>query len=473
MLAQPLDVLSPSQAAIENAERGLYFVMQRRQRERDAAAQRVRCNFRRRGKWTRTKYVRELDRDAARTVIRALLRFGILQRTRRRLRARRRRRALRVIARFAARLRSDRQARVAAAAALVILERHAAAALLGTHARRFARRRLVRRAEAAARVEVWALKWRERHRVRLGLAARETAVRTLQSATRRHLVRKRVVRRRAAVATIHACALSWRRLRQARAARLATAATSIERTCRGFTERRRYGARLVVHRDTLRRSRLTAAAETLQRPARVLLARRWVKVRDCERRRVALQRASASAVTVYAYLHVLKAAAVRRELERKLVEARARSAMKITGFARGVIAKARVRRIVHRRAMAAAAATAQRIWRGALGRARFERIKAESYRCRRCKAMEYGGRYCKKCGFARYAHSPINVDWGDSPYAPRRVRPSFVKKLRNSVARATGKKPGETSFLPIVRLAQRRPSILSSLGEGVSENEAR
>lgn len=454
-------VFSPSRiAAKANAQQEIRFVLERRHQEREAAARRVRCNFRRRGQWTRSYYTTEYDLDAARIATSSARRFLIATRARRAIAKRRRLFAVDTIACFVARQarrrRDDSVANAAALDSLAMMERRQAGKVITASAREFLERRALRRLIATSQIQEFVRARLAVRRARAEAQGRLEAARLISRSCHDHYFRRRTEQaRRDALAVIRRVVARRLKLARAVAGRCASAARVIQRMTRGRHARRAY----VVRREASRLAQLEnverSAAGVLLRWAHLILARKRTRAVAVFRKQRAQRRAGACAIVTLVYYIRLRERAERRREAKRVFAEQTRAAALLTGFARGIIAKGRCRRIVQRRATLLAAKFIQRVWRGALGRARFNRIKAESYRCRRCDALEYGGRYCKRCGFARYVQTPVKIDYGNSPYAPSRVRPNFVKKMRSRIAAtaAARRRASTSSFLPLIETA--------------------
>lgn len=426
-MATTTTIFSPSrEAARANAAKQAEFVLSRRQQEREAALRRVRCSFTRRGKWTKSQYPKEIDRDVARIVVGSGRRFLIVRRARKALIAKRRALAGPVLASFLTR----HFRRRAELARLLQNRRQVAASYLANRWLAWHESKKRRRVEAAAEIVEFLCRARARRQARGEAAKRISASKAIGRWGKECAARLKWARRRR-----RAC-FSIQRATRVELRRRVRAATRIEGAHRArlARERRRVLA-YQRYQDTI--------ANVIIRSVRVALAKGRSRAILDERRRRAAACALAGATIALVYCARLREK--RRAVE--VVAQQNQAAGRLTTFARGIIAKAWRRRIVYARDALLAAELIQRVWRGYVGRKRFAKIKSEAFRCRRCDNMEWGGRYCKQCGFARYEQPVVQIEYGDSPYAPPRVRPSFVNKMRSRIAAAKKRAAERSLFL--------------------------
>lgn len=445
-------IISPSrEAAKANAAKQEVFVLRRRQEEREAALRRVRCSFARRGKWTKSRYPKEIDPDIARIVVGSGRRFLIICRARRAVTARHRALAGPVLVSFLSRNYRKR----AALARSLENQRQNAASLLTRWLQAQCKRRKRRRIEAGAEIGEFLSRAVARRRARESFRRRIAASIVVGRWCRWCIKRLEIRKRR-----IEAC-VTIQRVTRTALGRRACAAKQIERVARGRLARKKR-RRLARQRD------ICTATNVILRSTRVALAKRRTKAMFGLRQSRANARAVACAATAFVFCALLRDK--RRAVE--LAARQSKAAGRLTTFARGVIAKAWCRRLVHTRDALRVAQLIQRVWRGYVGRKRFAKIQSEAFRCRRCDNLEWGGRYCKQCGFARYEQPPVKIEYGNSPYAPPRVRPSFVKKMRSRIAAAQKRAAGRSFFLGGSSISAGGPETTSRNSE-IAEEDAR
>lgn len=265
----------------------------------------------------------------------------------------------------------------------------------GFQTRRLVKRRRTERCEAATRIySAWRLS-----RGRASARKFRRSIRALRSLVRHDVERRRCMKRR-----------------------YLRAATVLERHVRGLAERRRYKKTLIE----------MVLIKKQHNGATILAS--LVRRRQSQKRRATLASERRTSFVASMVLTIVYQEALTRRRDRRLLE---RGAAKVlVAFARRGLARRRRQLRDHRRKVLALALVVERLARGHLGRKRFNVIKAASYRCRHCGGLEFGGVYCKRCGFSRYVgQRPVVhlVDVDQSPYSAT-FRPGLVKKLRNATA---------------------------------------
>ena len=407
------------------------FQVLRREREFEAARSRVRCPYRRLTHWD-IKMMSDEQKEAAKVLTRSVRRW--LERRRECKRQERARRdaaaviLLRALRRDGVRRRKVRLREEALSLAILEFTENCAGRKLGFFMKDVKKKKR-ERVRAAATVITAIV--RQRHAMILcdnKRHLRKEAASVLLRSWRSFASRKRATKIKIGKGRLRVLVRQKIRARRALKRHHIVAVTLIQKRSRGYVDRRRRALRveaLLLERVLVKSIFVqTAIASHARRRKATLISQRLMEHRRFEK--------YAFVIIALRYHAALEHRRLRIVEERQLLETQKKAASRIVAFGRVSLARIERRSREHRRAAARIAIDVQRLQRGRLGRARFEIINAESYRCRHCSGREFGGTYCKTCGYSRFVgQRPIVhiVDDGTSPYSAN-FKPGLVKALR-------------------------------------------